>query len=454
MIEGAGRWGLRRLRAAVLDWPIWSLPRWVICFVLAVIAAEAAAIGVAASLTHFQPHGAGVFLALMLFAAISLELARRYGEAAGFVKVTYTVWNLAIAILLPPVYALVAPIIWQTLNQSRIRRGLLYRRCFTAAAVGLSYGAASVVFHAILPGTGWRSPGLSVHALTWVGVVMVSGVIQWAVNTTLVVTPVMGSDPTANLRQMMFNAEGMFNDLAEFSTALVFTFIAASNVLLVLVTLPFVILLQRSSRHAELTNASRIDAKTGLLNATTWQREAEVQVARAVRTRTPLAVAMLDLDHFKAVNDTHGHLTGDLALSAVSDVLRSGLRDYDVAGRFGGEEFSVLLPHTAGAEASAIAERLREQVAALIIPARTSGDQPLRLTVSIGVAAISGSRRDVDDLLAAADHALYQAKRSGRNMVCVVSDSPGDQETIVPAQAVRAGSPAPNRPGSARTTPA
>jgi diguanylate cyclase (GGDEF)-like protein len=195
--------------------------------------------------------------------------------------------------------------------------------------------------------------------------------------------------------------------------------------MLVTVTLPFVILLQRSGRHAELTHASRIDAKTGLLNAVTWQREAAVQVTRAVRTHTPLAVAMLDLDHFKVVNDTHGHLTGDLALAAVADALRSGLRDYDVAGRFGGEEFAILLPQTDHGEAIHIAERLREQVAALTIPVRgdSAEGHPLRLTVSIGIAALNGSRRDLDDLLAAADHALYQAKESGRNMVCVVSDT-------------------------------
>jgi diguanylate cyclase (GGDEF)-like protein len=264
-------------------------------------------------------------------------------------------------------------------------------------------------------------------------VVVVCGAIQWALNTALVVTPIKGSEPTASVRQMTFNREGLFNDLAEFSTALVFAFIAASDAVLVVVTLPFVILLQRSSRHAELTNASRIDAKTGLLNAATWQREAGVQVTRAARTRTPLAVAMLDLDHFKTVNDTYGHLTGDLALAAVADALRSGLRDYDVAGRFGGEEFAVLLPHTGQDEATAIAERLREQIAALNIPARGhgAGEQPLRLTISIGVATVSHSRRDLDDLLAAADHALYQAKRSGRNKVCVVSDVPAaDRESL------------------------
>ena len=93
-------------------------------------------------------------------------------------------------------------------------------------------------------------------------------------------------------------------------------------------------LLQRSFRHAQLVNASRIDSKTGLLNAATWEREAAAEVARAVRTRTPLALALVDIDHFKGVNDTFGHLTGDRALKAIARTFRIFLRDYDLIGRF------------------------------------------------------------------------------------------------------------------------
>ena len=103
--------------------------------------------------------------------------------------------------------------------------------------------------------------------------------------------------------------------------------------------MPTVLLARRFMMHAQLLAKSRIDTKTGLLNAATWESEAAAEIARAVRTRSPLSVALIDIDHFKAVNDTYGHLAGDTALRAVSDALREQLRSYDLAGRFGGEEF-------------------------------------------------------------------------------------------------------------------
>jgi diguanylate cyclase (GGDEF)-like protein len=431
-MDGIERQRVWRRRLDVRSWPLWGLRRSLTLFIVAVVAAETAALGAAMAFTRFRIQDIGLFLLLLAFGAAAIELTRRVGEQSGHITVTYSVWHLAIAVLLPPVYALLAPILTLGLTQWRIRGGLVYRRIFSAAAIGLSYGAASAVSHEVLPSASARIPGLGEHAFWWVTIVVFAGLIQWLVNSTLIATAVKATEPATTLRQLLITREGLFSDLAQLCTGVVFAFIAASNALLVVVTLPFVILLQRSGRHAELTHASRIDAKTGLLNASTWQRETAVQVTRAVRTQTPLAVAMLDLDHFKTVNDTYGHLTGDLALAAVADSLRSGLRDYDVAGRFGGEEFAVLLPHTGEEEATAIAERLREDIAALAIPARDAGGgRPLRLTISIGVATVSHSRRDIDDLLAAADHALYQAKRSGRNKVCVISDVPAaDRESL------------------------
>jgi diguanylate cyclase (GGDEF)-like protein len=222
--------------------------------------------------------------------------------------------------------------------------------------------------------------------------------------------------------------------------AVLVTFAISVNALTMVFALPFVTLLQRSLRHNQLVNASRIDSKTGLLNAGTWEREATAEVARAVRTRTPLALALVDIDHFKSVNDTFGHLAGDRALKAVARTFQLFLREYDLIGRFGGEEFALLLPHTSALDAYGIAERIRDHIA---ISPLDMGDLPdgrhVRVTVSIGVAALGApwdtlTGSQITDLLAAADRALYQAKRAGRNQVCVVAD-----DTVVssPEQAGR-----------------
>ena len=133
---------------------------------------------------------------------------------------------------------------------------------------------------------------------------------------------------------------------------------------------------------------------------------------------------MLDLDHFKIVNDTFGHLAGDMVLATVAKALSGFLREGDLVGRFGGEEFVILLPRTTAGEAHQITERLRARVAQLTTPADDRpGSSPLQVTISIGVAAMESARRDLEDLLAAADHALYEAKQAGRNCVRTLSDT-------------------------------
>jgi diguanylate cyclase (GGDEF)-like protein len=225
----------------------------------------------------------------------------------------------------------------------------------------------------------------------------------------------------------IFSREAIYNDVAEICIGVLVTYGVASNPLLALVALPVVTLLHRSLRHVQLVNDSRADSKTGLLNAATWEREATAELARAVRTRTSLAVALLDIDRFKVINDTYGHLVGDQVLKEIARTLDSLLRDYDRAGRFGGEEFSLLLPQTRAVDAFRIAERVRANIAGLsiIAPGATGGER-VHVTVSIGVAALdSGSKREYAELLAAADAALYRSKAGGRDQVQMISTTRG-----------------------------
>ena len=136
------------------------------------------------------------------------------------------------------------------------------------------------------------------------------------------------------------------------------------------VALPPVILLQRSLLHQQLRAAAQSDPKTGLLNAAAWQREAEQRIRRARRPGGAAAILLVDIDHFKRVNDTYGHLAGDELLAATASTLGQHVRACDVLGRFGGEEFVVMLPGAGQQEACHIAERLRGRVREIAVPAR------------------------------------------------------------------------------------
>jgi diguanylate cyclase (GGDEF)-like protein len=426
-----------RQTVAVRSWKIWSLPRWLVTFVLTVVAVDLAAIGVAASFTTISGANLALFGILLGCTVASVELTRKSGEQAGVIKDVQGVWELPAAILLPVLYALVLPVIRQALTQGRVRRAPGYRRVFTGATLSLSYGAASFTFHHLFHPTLAVLGGTLGHGTVWTLVVVVSVLVKEILSKTLVMTAVKATDSGATLRVEVFGREPLYNDAAENCTGILVTYGVASNFLLALAALPVVTLLQRSLRHVQLVNDSRADSKTGLLNAATWEREATMEVARAVRAGSPLAIAILDVDRFKVINDTYGHMVGDQVLKEIARALGSFLRDYDRAGRFGGEEFSLLLPQTRAVDAFRIAERVRANIAGLsiIVPGSTGGEQ-VHVTVSIGVAALdSGGKREYSDLMATADAALYRAKSGGRDQVQMISTTRGLSAIIGPASA-------------------
>ena len=396
-------------------------------FVLAVVGADLAWIAIAAANFRLDAANLALFAALLACDAATVELTRRASEPTGVVKDVYAVWELPVVILLPPLYALVIPAIRLALTQWRVRRAPLYRRVVTAAAIGLAYGCASLVFRGILPAGVHPRAYLYSHVAMWLLAAAACGLTQWVVNQALVLTAVKLADPATHIRSTLLGRESLHNDATELCAAVLVALGMTVSYLTLIIALPLGTLLQRSFRHTQLLNEARADAKTGLLNAATWEREAAAEVARAVRTGSPLAVALLDLDRFKQINDTYGHLLGDDVLRRVADTMTHVLRDYDLAGRFGGEEFVMLFPHTRAVDALRIAERIRAHISQLPIYA-TGGAGPERVpvTVSIGVAALdAGSRRELTDLLAAADAALYRAKASGRDQVQMISTSRG-----------------------------
>jgi len=418
---------LPRRMTAIGDWPLWSLPRWLLAYLLAIIVIDLAAIGIAASFTSVTRHDLALFGLLLGCTALSVELTRKSGEQGGVIKDVQGVWQLPAAILLPPLYALIVPIVRNALVQGRIRKAPVHRRVFSGAALSLSYGAASVIFHGLSGLIPQGSGGMLSRGTVWTLLVVLSVLVKEILNKAAIMTPAKATDPAMNIRTEVFAREPLYNDAAEICTGILLTYGVATNPLLAVVALPVVTLLQRSLRHVQLVNDARADSKTGLLNAATWERESTAEIARAVRTRTPMAVALLDIDRFKGINDTYGHLVGDQVIKEIARTLDGLLRDYDRAGRFGGEEFSLLLPQTRAVDALRIAERVRANIAGLsiIAPGATGGER-VHVTVSIGVAALdSGSKREYAELMAAADAALYRAKAGGRDQVQMISTTRG-----------------------------
>ncbi|MFC3225918.1 diguanylate cyclase [Marinibaculum pumilum] len=169
-----------------------------------------------------------------------------------------------------------------------------------------------------------------------------------------------------------------------------------------------------ATQNRELERLASLDPLTGLRNRRAFLELAEHEIARARRDGTNLSVLMIDIDHFKRVNDTYGHAAGDEVIRNIAQLIRSLSREADIVARFGGEEFVILLPNCRYADARAFGERLRAQVAD---NATRHGDASITVTVSVGCVEFKPQSTDLDTAIDSADHALYVAKRLGRNRV-------------------------------------
>ncbi len=175
---------------------------------------------------------------------------------------------------------------------------------------------------------------------------------------------------------------------------------------------------QLERANSELEQLSRTDRLTQLNNRGYWEECLFKEFNRFLRTDEPSTLVMFDIDHFKKVNDTYGHQAGDEALRVVSDHLRNNLRATDIAGRYGGEEFGVILVNTDARGAIIFAERLRRTIEACEV---RHGDQVFRFTISLGLAEATPALSDYKSWLELADQALYQSKEGGRNRYTVSS---------------------------------
>lgn len=215
----------------------------------------------------------------------------------------------------------------------------------------------------------------------------------------------------------------LFNDLMLLLLGYIVAILWALNPWLILLALSPLSLIYQALKIPELEHEAHTDGKTGLLNAQHFMEQATLELDRAVRQGQQGAVLMADLDFLRDINNSYGHLAGDTVLAGVGKVIGDTIRGGDLAGRFGGEEFAIVLTNVGGDEALHIAERLRKAVAAAEFMVTTS-KAPIKATMSLGVACFPHDATALLELLHQADVAVYHAKTEGRNRVSTTIEVP------------------------------
>lgn len=404
------------LISRVRDWALWTRPRdWIIATLTAITVmltwTAVSLLTVPVTLAQL-----GTFALLTALAVAQTEVSRRLERQrrilsnGPYISMT-SVWLLPAGLLLPAqLIAALGFVLYVYLafrSWSGTRPGEFHRVAANATTMILSAFAAGVVSHMTLGGG--------------VATVTLAGLAFFTVNTALTGLGLYLADPKNATPVSCLGT--MDDNLLELSTlcvgALLVMVLNEEPLLSVLVILPLYVL-QRSVLIKRLEELATTDQKTQLLNATTWQDGAQREISRAERENGSFGAMMIDLDHFKRINDTYGHLAGDDVLKAVAAVVKQETRAHDLVGRFGGEEFVALLPSTSKADAIVTAERIRQRVSELIISTKTNEGSAVdieRQTASIGVAAYPLDGGSIEEVMASADAAVYAAKHGGRNRV-------------------------------------
>lgn len=410
-------------------WKLWTLPAHLVGYVLVV---DFGTVGLAvwASARTATTRDQWVLCAVLaVSAAVHLHLSngiervRRDHSHTPHIDLRGT-WVIAAALLLLPLPAILLTIgicihrWWLVLRWDASRPP--HRVVFNLATTVM----AAVVVAELASLSGLRDALLGSFALTWVdGVALLSAIAAYlTINSGLVLLAVV---MTTRLRGWKAALGSATDNLLEVGQLVLGVFVAVTMSrwlgFALLMVVP-VIALHRTVLLHQLQLAARTDDKTGLLNATTWHKQAEIELLRARHENRSMGLFMVDLDLFSAVNNSYGHLAGDAVLRRVAHLLTSSVRRGDSIGRFGGEEFAVLLPGVDRREALAVAERIRNRMHKVSVP-DGAGNDITGLTVSIGVAIYPEVVEDtLDGLLAAADAALYEAKRDGRDQVRIAGE--------------------------------
>jgi diguanylate cyclase (GGDEF)-like protein len=421
----------RRNPVAPRSWSLWSLPRRVLVPIVLVELAAVAAVVLEVLLGGFAPPddwartllvltGAAVF---STEACLGVERRRRLDTGSPHIDLS-SVWVFAAIALLPGVLTAVLVVVVYAHLYVRAWRPTgdvpPHRVAFSAAAIVLAAQAATLAIGLVPAAERFRSS-------TGLLVVGLAVLVYAVVNMLLVVVVMVLDGPTrtpAAFLQVLGRLDEAVLELATLSMgALAAGAMAAFGPAYAVFVLPTLIVLHRTVLVRQLEEAADLDGKTGLLNAAGWHVHATRALRRSERAAAQATVLVLDIDHFKEVNDRYGHLVGDQVLAAVAGAVEDEVREEDVVGRFGGEEFVVLLGGADGGTdpraARAVAERIRARIADLRIRVVEPGPEVVveGLTVSIGGATFPADGNELVDLIQGADSAMYAAKRAGRNRI-------------------------------------
>jgi diguanylate cyclase (GGDEF)-like protein len=422
--HGSERVEPRRGRLAVHPrrWKLWRERKPVIAYALAV---DIVAVALAAGATAAMPIHSGDLIRFGLLVAGALthreavhqtESLRERAAGNGPLTSLTSLWIFAAALSvpLPLVFAVTAVVSLH--SWYRGSSGRLYGTLFSGAAMALASAAATAVLQLLQP----TEYPIIPRGPLGLAVLIAAGAVYWLVNYVLVMGAGRMSDPLRPAHQVLVNPSEQLVVAASLGVAVALAVMLADQPWLTPVLMITVFALHRALLLPHFQQAARTDSKTGLLTAGFWREEADRELERARRLLDPLGVLMLDLDHFKSFNDRMGHLVGDQVLRAVADELRSQTRPYDLVGRFGGEEFVILLPGVGTAQVEHIADRIRERISRLRVLVDGPHNRPATvdgISVSIGAAVRPDDGDDIEQLLLAADGALMAAKAAGRDRV-------------------------------------
>jgi diguanylate cyclase (GGDEF)-like protein len=406
----------RTFFSRLLNSPLWRTPAKPLILILAVEALCVTCL-VAANVKWATDWASTANLTLLFVMSVvcseainRVEIFRRYLAAPTGVYFDATgLWMLAGAIVLPVGLAGVLAVligIHTLISYHRTAGSRLLRVLYSIATDVAATLAAAMVFTVVAGGAG-VDLGSTRSA---VGILLAVATL-WSVNSVLIWAVVYLVQRPERLRDLVGRADEEFLEISMFSLGALLAVMVHYAPILSPLVLVVMVVVRRSGLVGQLQEQATRDTRTGLLNAGAWRSESERELDRSARSGADVSLLMIDLDHFKALNDTYGHQAGDRALKAVAECLTETLRGYDAVGRYGGEEFAALLVDADELTGEAVAERVCAKIREIDIAGG------IRVTASIGVATAPAARTDLDGLISRADAALYVAKNQGRDRV-------------------------------------